>query len=77
MGRIYDRTKEHLGYSDKTIIALRRVLLEAAKSVQAGKEPPHIIRDPKFNDFSRLRAIKGVLPAGASWRDLPDRERVT
>jgi phthalate 4,5-dioxygenase len=77
MGPIYDRTQEHLGYSDKTIIALRRVLMEAAKSVQAGKEPPHVVRDPKLNDFSRLRAIKGVLPAGASWRELPDRERVT
>lgn len=29
MGPIYDRTKEHLGYSDKTIIALRKVLLQA------------------------------------------------
>ena len=34
MGPIYDRTQEHLGYSDKTIIALRRVLLQAVKSVR-------------------------------------------
>jgi hypothetical protein len=31
MGPIYDRTQEHLGYSDKTIIALRKVLLGGKK----------------------------------------------
>ena len=75
MGPIYDRTQEHLGYSDKTIIALRKVLLQAAKSVQEGREPPHIVTDPKLNDFSGLRAVKGVLPANGSWRELPELEK--
>ena len=75
MGPIYDRSREHLGYSDKTIIALRRVLLKAAQSVQEGGEPPHIIRDPARNDFSRLRAVKGVLPANSSWRELVEEKR--
>jgi phthalate 4,5-dioxygenase oxygenase subunit len=75
MGPIYDRTQEHLGYSDKTIIALRKVLLQAARNVQEGREPPHIVTDPKLNDFSRLRAVKGVLPANGSWRELPDLEQ--
>jgi phthalate 4,5-dioxygenase len=70
MGPIYDRTKEHLGYSDKTIIALRKVLLQAARAVKEEREPPHIVRDPKLNDFSRLRAVKGILPANGSWREL-------
>jgi phthalate 4,5-dioxygenase oxygenase subunit len=75
MGPIYDRTREHLGYSDKTIIALRRVLLQAAKAVQDGREPPHIVRDAKFNDFSRLRAVKGIVPANGSWRELLELEK--
>ncbi|MGB7949019.1 MAG: hypothetical protein WCH75_15145, partial [Candidatus Binatia bacterium] len=70
MGAIYDRTQEHLGYSDKTVIALRKTLLQAAQSVAEGREPPHIVRDPKLNDFSRLRALKGVVPANSSWREL-------
>ncbi len=70
MGPIYDRSKEHLGYSDKTIIALRRLLLKAARDVQEGREPPHVIRNPAANDFSWLRASKGVVPAGDSWRQL-------
>jgi nitrite reductase/ring-hydroxylating ferredoxin subunit len=69
MGPIYDRTKEHLGYSDKTIIALRRILLQAVKSVEEGRDPPHVIRDPNRNDFSRLRAVKGILPNKCSWRE--------
>jgi hypothetical protein len=77
MGPIYDRTHEHLGYSDKTIIALRRTLLLAAQSVQEGREPPHVIRDSKHNDFSRLRAVKGVLPANSSWRELAELKKVT
>jgi phenylpropionate dioxygenase-like ring-hydroxylating dioxygenase large terminal subunit len=68
MGTICDRTKEHLGYSDKTIIALRKMLLRAVNDLAEGKDPPHTIRDAKDDDFSRLRSLKGVLPAGADWR---------
>jgi phthalate 4,5-dioxygenase len=74
MGTIYDRSREHLGYSDKTIIALRRLLLKSVRDVQEGKEPPHIMRNPAANDFSRLRALKGVVAAGESWRQLLESE---
>jgi phthalate 4,5-dioxygenase oxygenase subunit len=67
MGTICDRTKEHLGYSDKTIIALRKMLLRAVGDLAQGKDPPHIIHDAKGDDFSRLRSVKGVLPAGTDW----------
>jgi phenylpropionate dioxygenase-like ring-hydroxylating dioxygenase large terminal subunit len=77
MGPIYDRTKEHLGYSDKTVIGLRKVLLQAVKAVHEGREPPHIIRDARLNDFYRLRAVKGVLPANGSWQELVDLEKGT
>ncbi len=70
MGAVYDRTKEHLGASDKTIIALRRLFLKAVREIHEGKEPPHLVRDPAANDFSDLRSSKGLLPAGASWRKL-------
>jgi phthalate 4,5-dioxygenase len=41
MGAIQDRTREHLGTSDKVIMANRRLLLKAAiDTVQAGGEPP-------------------------------------
>jgi len=68
MGPIYDRSKEHLGYSDKTIIALRKMLLNAVRDLAEGKDPPHVLHDPREADFSRLRSLKGVLPADADWR---------
>jgi hypothetical protein len=35
--------------------------------VQDGGEPPHVVRSSQDADFSRLRSIKGVLPAGSDW----------
>src|SRR5215218_11117883 len=42
MGAIQDRTREHLGTSDKVIMANRRVLLKAIESVQAGGVAPGV-----------------------------------
>jgi phthalate 4,5-dioxygenase len=70
MGAICDRSKEHLGHSDKTIIALRKMLLRAVNDLAEGKEPPHVIRDPEKNDFSKLRSIKAVLSAGMDWKKI-------
>ncbi|MCB9930691.1 MAG: Rieske 2Fe-2S domain-containing protein [Alphaproteobacteria bacterium] len=38
-GPISDRTREHLGTSDTAVIRMRRLLLGAAKALQAGEEP--------------------------------------
>lgn len=40
MGRIQDRTREHLGQSDKAIIAYRRLLRQSIEQVQKGERPP-------------------------------------
>ena len=40
MGRISDRTREHLGVSDTHIIKLRKLMLQTLKDMVAGKEPP-------------------------------------
>ena len=67
MGQIYDRTREHLGVSDKGTIALRQFLLNALKKFQAGKEPPHIIRDPEKNIFPHISSIAGIVPSEMNW----------
>jgi phthalate 4,5-dioxygenase len=43
MGAIQDRTREHLGSSDKVIMANRRVLLKAIQTVQDGGVPPMVL----------------------------------
>jgi len=43
MGPIQDRTKEHLGTSDKVIMANRRLLLQAIETVRTGGTPPMVL----------------------------------
>jgi phthalate 4,5-dioxygenase len=40
MGPIADRTKEHLGYSDRIITAARRMIFRAIDDVAEGRDPP-------------------------------------
>ena len=69
MGPIYDRSKEHLGVSDKAVIAVRKYLLNAVKTLQEGKEPPHIVRDPAQNHFPHIDCFAYLLPAEVRWRE--------
>ncbi len=69
MGSIYDRTKEHLGASDKSVIAIRQSLMGALKSLDDGKDPPGIFRDPE-NISQHVISRGAVIPAGSSWRQL-------
>ena len=68
MGAIFDRTREHLGASDKAVIALRKFLINAVHEVQSGKEPPHIIRDPAKNHFPHIDVIAETIPSSIHWR---------
>jgi hypothetical protein len=65
MGRIVDRSKEHLGPADKAIIQARRLLLAAVKTVRDGGTPRGI--NPTYYP---LRASEGVLPRDADWREI-------
>ena len=69
MGAICDRTREHLGTTDRAIIMARRVLLQAARTVEDGGDPPGL-----GHDIRRLRAIEKVLPTGVDWRTALHRE---
>jgi 5,5'-dehydrodivanillate O-demethylase len=44
-----DRTREHLGESDRGIIMFRRKLMEQAQIVASGGDPQGVIRDPAKN----------------------------
>jgi hypothetical protein len=43
MGAIQDRTREHLGTTDKVIMANRRLLMQAIDTVEAGGTPPMVL----------------------------------
>lgn len=68
MGAIFDRSKEHLGVSDKAVIAVRKFLLNAVKDLQEGKEPPHVMRTIERNWFPHVDCFAYLLPQDVTWR---------
>jgi phthalate 4,5-dioxygenase len=69
MGAIQDRTLEHLGTSDKVIMANRRLLIKAIEAVRTGGVAPGI-GDPALSGAMRgPDTVDGIAPAGewAAW----------
>lgn len=65
MGAIQDRTREHLGTTDKVIMANRRVLLKAIETVQAGGTPPGVADAAVAMQRTGPDTVDGIAPAPA------------
>ncbi len=65
MGPIVDRSHEYLGSTDRAIVTLRRMLLDATAAVARGETPPGA--DPRTH--RGIRPYDGLVPPGASWRE--------
>jgi phthalate 4,5-dioxygenase len=61
-GPVQDRTHEHPVSSDKAILAARKLLLNAIKDVQEGRQPQHVIRDASLNRFPHLVVRSELVP---------------
>jgi hypothetical protein len=46
-GAVVDRTQEHLASSDRSIVAMRNIYLQAVADVASGRDPKHILREPR------------------------------
>jgi hypothetical protein len=57
-GRITDRTKEHLGASDRGIAMLRRMLAEQIDIVEEGGSPMALVWDEEKNDIIRFDYLR-------------------
>ena len=64
MGPICDRTKEHLGTTDRAIIMARKILMDAVKTVEDGGTPPGL-----GSNVHTLRPIEKVLPVDIDWQN--------
>jgi 5,5'-dehydrodivanillate O-demethylase len=60
-GSIYDRTTEHLVYTDRGVILLRRLYKESIEAVKRGGDPIGVIRDPEKNRIIRLEPHEDLL----------------
>jgi phthalate 4,5-dioxygenase len=69
MGAIQDRTREHLGTSDKVIMANRRLLLAAIESAGRGGPAPGIGDPALAAQMVGPDTVDGIAPAGtwSSW----------
>jgi phenylpropionate dioxygenase-like ring-hydroxylating dioxygenase large terminal subunit len=65
MGPICDRSKEHLGTTDKAIIAARQLLLEAIDDVADGKAP----RGSDPATYSFVRPYDDYVPRDKTWQE--------
>jgi hypothetical protein len=72
MGPICDRSKEFLGTSDKAIVAMRRLLLDAIAVNEKGGTPRAV--DPKT--YRNVRAYDRLVPAGQDWRTVMEKDLV-
>ena len=76
-GPIQDRTREHLGTTDKGIIAYRRMLVKAIESTIAGERAPMVIDAVQASTFAGPPSIDGIGETGNTegyWQSA-DRER--
>ena len=77
-GPIQDRTREHLGTSDRGIIAYRRMLLDAIAAVQKGERPLMCLDAAAARTLHGPDTVDGVGPAQdweAYWKGLAERRR--
>ena len=78
MGPIQDRTREHLGTTDKVIMANRRMLLAAIDTVANGGTPPGIADPALHAQMQGPDTVDGIAPAGTWsrwWREQTEAKR--
>lgn len=71
-GRIHDRTREHLGTSDRIIVAYRRLLLEQIAKVARGERPLMALEPGEAPSVRGPVTVDAVAPAAtwqAFWRE--------
>jgi len=67
-GPIQDRTREHLGTTDKGIIAYRKLLVDAIEKNAAGETPPMVLDEAAALALTGPPSIDGIGPS-ETWND--------
>ena len=60
-GRTTDRTKEHLGVSDRGVILMRKQYLDDLARIERGEDPKGLVRDPARNVRIELPIVSRVM----------------
>jgi 5,5'-dehydrodivanillate O-demethylase oxygenase subunit len=62
-GALVDRSLEHLGYSDRGVILVRRLWKTAIEISLRGDDPPNLIRDAAQNRLVHVDVIERLVKA--------------
>jgi hypothetical protein len=71
MGRISDRSQEHLLQSDIGIVRVRRRLMQAVRALQEGQPAPAV----NLPEAYAVRGAAALIPSGASWVEATEEHR--
>jgi len=77
-GPIQDRTREHLGASDKAIAVYRRILIDAIKRAAAGERPLMVLDEAAAERIRGPITLDGIADARALesyWREFDAKRR--
>jgi phenylpropionate dioxygenase-like ring-hydroxylating dioxygenase large terminal subunit len=77
-GLIADRTREHLGGSDKGVVLYRRILADAIRRSSAGEKPLMVLDEAAAAAITGPPAIDGIAPSARweeYWRETEARRR--
>jgi hypothetical protein len=77
-GRIQDRSREHLGYSDRAIVAYRRLLLSAIGQIANGEKPLMWLDAARAARIRGPVTVDGLCPTDgwqAYWKEVDLRRR--
>ncbi|GFE93809.1 aromatic ring-hydroxylating dioxygenase subunit alpha [Acetobacter persici] len=77
-GKIQDRTREHLGQTDKAIVAFRRILIAEIRAVENGTAPLMVLNEEQAKTVRGPATMDGVGPTQdwqEYWQNVDKRRR--
>jgi 5,5'-dehydrodivanillate O-demethylase oxygenase subunit len=63
-GAIADRTREHLGYSDRGVIQVRKLWKSVIETALRGEDPPNLIRNAAQNRLVHVDVVERLVKTG-------------
>jgi len=71
-GPIVDRTREHLGHSDRGVIQVRKLWKSAIETSLRGQELPNLLRNPRQNRLVHVDVVERLVKAGELRNHVPN-----
>ena len=62
-GSLVDRTREHLGHSDRGVIQVRQLRKNAIETSLRGKDSPNLMRDRAHNRLVHVDVVERLVNA--------------